>query len=397
MVARITTPASMQETLNYNEHKVKRGVATCIAENHFPRPVHQMSFYDKLEWLQARNELNSRATTKTLHVSLNFDPSEALSNEQLTNIAYDYMQRMGFTEQPYLVYRHNDAGHPHIHILATLIREDGSRIDTHNIARNHSEPARKAIEENYNLVRAENKKQTVENIPAQLVKMMYGKSDTKRTIANVLKQALNMYNYTTLAELNAVLKGFGVVADRGNPDSFTHRKGGLLYRMLDRNGVPAGVPIKASTIAGKPTLGYLEKRFAENKHDRELPRLSLQVTLDRILNTHPATLDALITALAKENITTVLRQNTEGHIYGITFVNHCNRSVFNGSEIGKDYSIARLYKQLGQNSKDLNSQHHDQHLPHGPSILEQMVMPENELTNIPRELLNKRKKKKHKI
>ena len=248
-------------------------MASCIAENHFPKAVPQLNFYDKLHWLRQRNELNSRATTKTLHVSLNFDPSETLSNDQLTNIAHDYMQHIGFAEQPYLVYRHEDAGHPHIHTLATLIREDASRIDTHNIARDRSEPARKTIEVSFNLVRAENKKQLVEKTPVQLLKAVYGKTDTKRAIANVLKQVLSVYNYTTLAELNAVLKGFGVVADRGNPDSFTFRKGGLLYRLLDRDGVPAGVPIKASTIAGKSTLVYLEKRFAENKTDREVPQI----------------------------------------------------------------------------------------------------------------------------
>ncbi len=394
MVARITTPASMRETLSYNEHKVKRGVASCIAENHFPKAVNQLNFYDKLNWLQERNELNSRATTKTLHVSLNFDPSETLSNERLTEIANDYMQRMGFADQPYLVYRHEDAGHPHVHILATLIREDGSRIDTHNIARDRSEPVRKAIEEKYNLVRAENKKLMNEVSHPPLIKAVYGKSDTKRTISNVLKQVLNVYNYTSLAELNAVLKGFGVVADRGNKDSFTYRKGGLLYRLLDRDGAPAGVPIKASTIAGKPTLTCLEKRFEENKSDRELPRLSLQVTLDKILITHPPTLNALTAALERENITTVLRQNAEGRIYGITFVDHRNRSVFNGSEIGKAYSIAGLYKQLTEHAKDLHIATNAHQLSNHPSLLEQMVSIENELTNTPKELLNKRKKRK---
>ncbi len=397
MVARITTPASMQETLNYNEHKVKRGVAVCIAENHFPRAVNQLYFYDKLYWLQERNDLNNRATTKTLHVSLNFDPSETLSNERLTEIANDYMQRMGLADQPYLVYRHDDAGHPHVHILATLIREDGSRIDTHNIARDRSEPARKAIEEKYNLMRAENKKIVNEVSHTPLMKAVYGKSDTKRTISNVLKQVVNVYNYTSLAELNAVLKGFGVVADRGNKDSFTYRKGGLLYRLLDRDRTPAGVPIKASTIAGKPTLAHLEKRFEENRSDRELPRLSLQVTFDKILHTHPPTLNALIAALERENITSVLRQNVEGRIYGITFVDHRNRSVFNGSEIGKAYSIAGLYKQLTERSKNLGASLHEQQLSSHPSLLEQMFLRENELTNTPKELLNKRKKKKRKL
>ena len=393
MVARITTPASTQETLNYNEHKVRRGVAVCIAENHFPYPVDQLHFYDKLRWLQERNSLNGRAATKTLHVSLNFDPSESLTNDRMAEIAHDYMQRMGFADQPYLVYRHHDAGHPHLHIMATLIREDGSRIDTHNIARDGSEPARKAIQEKYNLVRAEKRVTLEEKIPQQLARAVYGKSETKRSIANVLKQVLNTYNYTSLPELNAVLKGFGVMADRGNKDSFTYRQGGLLYRLLDNQGVPTGVPIKASTITGKPTLKDLEKRFEENKFNREILRLSLQVTIDKIVNTQSHNLDTLIAALAKENIVVVLRQNDEGRIYGITFVDHKNKSVFNGSEIGKAYSIAGLYKQFSSKPE------HTRHLQHliAGTLAEQLLLPENELTETPRELNKKRKKKKRKL
>lgn len=394
MVARITTPASMQETLNYNEHKVKRGVAECIAENQFPLPVQRMNFYHKLKWLQERNDLNNRAKTKALHVSLNFDPSESLSNEKLVQIANDYMQRMGLGEQPYLVYRHYDAGHPHMHILATLIRENGSRIDTHNIARDRSEPARKAIEENHGLLRAERKAEKKEQIPAQLTKVIYGKSETKRSIANVLKNVIGVYNYTTLAELNAVLKGFGVMADRGSRDSFTYSKGGLLYRLLDRDGVPTGVPIKASTIAGKPTLASLEKRFTENRFDREIPRLTLQSTLDKILGEHPPTLASLIALLEKQNIATVLRQNAQGRIYGITLVDHRNKSVFNGSEIGKAYSIAGLFKQLNREPILEPQLRNEQYSTLHTSLLEKLFQPEDELTETPRELKRKKKKRK---
>jgi hypothetical protein len=209
----------------------------------------------------------------------------------------------------------------------------------------------------------------------------------------VLKQVLNTYNYTSLPELNAVLKGFGVMADRGNKDSFTYRQGGLLYRLLDNQGVPTGVPIKASTITGKPTLKDLEKRFEENKFNREILRLSLQVTIDKIVNTQSHNLDTLIAALAKENIVVVLRQNDEGRIYGITFVDHKNKSVFNGSEIGKAYSIAGLYKQFSR--KPEHTRHLQQSI--GNTLAEQLLLPENELTETPRELNNKRKKKKRKL
>lgn len=393
MVARITTPASLQETLNYNEHKVRRGVATCIAENHFPYPLHAMNFYRKLHWFEQRNELNQRATTKTIHISLNFDPSESHPKERLTEIANDYMTRIGFGDQPYLVYQHHDAGHPHIHIVATTIRADGSRINTHNIGRNQSEMARKSIEEKYNLVRAGNTNKINEVTPAKLV---YGMSETKRGIANALKQVLGIYNYTSLAELNAVLKEFGVIADRGNKDSFTFRKNGLLYRVLDKDGIPTGVPIKASTFAGKPTLGYLEKRFDQNKKDREIPKLSLRNTLDKILDQHPATLEQLITALKKETIVVVLRQNEEGRIYGITFVDHRNRAVFNGSEIGKQYSIAGLYKQLTQESGSFR-QTSTQTQTNDLSLSEILLRPETDHTNTPQHLIKKRKKRKHKL
>ncbi len=58
------------------------------------------------------------------------------------------MSKIGFGDQPYLVYQHFDARHPHIHIVTTNIKSDGSRIKTHNIGRNQSERARREIENN---------------------------------------------------------------------------------------------------------------------------------------------------------------------------------------------------------------------------------------------------------
>jgi hypothetical protein len=46
----------------------------------------------------------------------------------------------------------------------------------------------------------------------------------------------------------------------------------------------------------------------------------------------------LIKSLEKENIQTVLRRNNEGVIYGITYIDHRTKSVFNGSALGKPYS-----------------------------------------------------------
>src|SRR5205085_2574680 len=95
--------------------------------------------------------------------------------------------KIGFKEQPYLVYQHNDAGHPHVHIVTTNIKEDGKRIDTFNIGRNQSEKARKDLEIKYGLIKAGNKKMQAKNeIHPYVQKLNYGKAETKRSITNIL-------------------------------------------------------------------------------------------------------------------------------------------------------------------------------------------------------------------
>lgn len=79
MVAKITIPKSVEATLNYNEKKVQKGTAQCLQANNYLNEAHTMNFYQKLDGFEKNNRLNKMAATKTLHVSLNFDPSEKLS------------------------------------------------------------------------------------------------------------------------------------------------------------------------------------------------------------------------------------------------------------------------------------------------------------------------------
>lgn len=348
MVARITIPASLTATLNYNEKKVQRKVAACIDAPNFLLDHNKMSFYQKSETFEQRNSLNTRAETKTIHISLNFDPSEKFSNESLNNIAASYMQKMGFGDQPYLVYRHDDAGHPHIHVVSTLIREDGSRINTHDIGKKISEPARKAVEEQFGLIKAEQQKLTEKRVlkPIDISKIAYGKTETKQSIAEVLRYVVSKYNYTSLPELNAALRQYHVMADRGEPGGFIHKHNGLLYTLVDDDGRKIGVPIKASRFSGKYTLKHLEENFIANRELREPFKKLLREKIDQAFTKSPRTLSELVNALRQQHIYTLLRRGEQGNVYGISFVDNENRCVMNGSEVGKTYSIAALQKRL---------------------------------------------------
>ncbi len=315
--------------------------------------VKQLSFNYKLNRLLNQAALNENVTRNSVHVSLNFDPSEKVSNEQLKEIADTYMQKIGFGEQPYLVYQHFDAGHPHIHIVSVKVRADSSRIDTQNIGLNQSEKARKEIEIAYGLVKADNMKmKQYELKSAYTQKVQYGKSDSRRAIANVLDAVLNTYKYTSLPELNAVLKQYNVMADRGSESSRVYQHQGLFYRILDDTGNSIGVPIKASSFYNKPTLKYLEERFPLNEAARLSHKARVKNTIDLAFLKQPKqSLDSLIKTLEKEGINTVLRQNADGIIYGLTYVDHRTKCVFNGSVISKQYSAKGILGRCNEPQK----------------------------------------------
>jgi hypothetical protein len=345
MVAVIKTGHSIRRILNYNEQKVKERVAKCLFAANYAKDAEDLTFHNKLNRLLNQAALNENVTRNSVHISLNFDPSEKLSDEQLKDISETYMQQIGFGEQPYLVYQHHDAGHPHIHIVTIKVRADGSRIDTQNIGRNQSETARKEIEKLFGLLKAEDCKQRQQQglraVNAQRVQ--YGKSATKRAITNVLDVVLNTYKYASLPELNAVLKQYNVLADTGSEGSRIYKNNGLVYRVLDAAGNPTGVPIKASDFYSRPTLKYLQEKFLQNETAKEPYKKRVKNAIDlAFLKRVSLPFHDLIKALQKGGIDTVVRQNEDGVIYGITFVDHTSKCVFNGSALGKQYSSTAL-------------------------------------------------------
>ena len=348
MVAKITIPKSVEAALNYNEKKVQNNVAECLHAANYLSEAKNMNFYQKLNGFEMLNNLNNRATTKTIHISLNFDPSEKLSNVTLIEVANVYMEKIGFGQQPFLVYKHQDAGHPHIHILSTTIREDGSRINTHNIGRNQSEKARKEIEQQYGLIKAERQQELLKYLikPVDTNKVIYGMSETKQSISNVVSAVFSKYKFNSFPEFNAALKQFNVVADRGKEEGRIFKNRGLVYRILDSDGSKVGVPIKASSIACKPILDNLEKKYILYQQLKEPLKQRTKNAIDECMQLSTGSIKNLAALLNEKNIYTVLRQNAEGRLYGITFVDNHNKVVFNGSDLGKGYSVAALQSRL---------------------------------------------------
>jgi hypothetical protein len=351
MVAVIHSSKSVRNVLHYNENKVRLQVAKLIHSSGYAKDAEGLTFSDKIKTFTKRMELNERTKVNTVHISLNFHPGEKLPDSMLRQISESYMSQIGFAAQPYLVYRHNDSAHPHIHIVSTNIRLDGSRIALHNLGKNQSEKARKDIEKNFRLLPAEYTLEVSRDVRKEPIKkVVYSSSNAKgikHEIETILDSILPVYRYTSLAELNAILMQYNVSADGGSSTSRVFRNKGLTYRPIDINGRPVGIPLAASSFKSKPTLSYLQAKFQENKTIRLKHKTRIKNAIDLAIRTNTLrSLGDLKAFLAKENIHIVHRQNAQGRLYGLTYVDHKTKCVFNGSDLGKMYSANAMMLRL---------------------------------------------------
>lgn len=118
MIAKISHGSSLYGVLAYNQLKVEGRHADVLFMNRIIEPVDgrpctvehlSRSFADYLT-------ANRKTEKPVLHISLNPDPKDTLDGERFVRLAEEYMRRMGFGDQPYIVYRHNDIGREHLHV-----------------------------------------------------------------------------------------------------------------------------------------------------------------------------------------------------------------------------------------------------------------------------------------
>jgi len=345
MVARFVNGKNIRGMLHYNENKVAAGEARLLLASGFAGDIDKFSLEQKLQRFEHLTTLNTRVKTNAVHITLNFDEQDKLNNEQLQQITLSYMERIGFGDQPYLVYKHNDAAHTHVHIATINIQPDGSRIDTHGIGWKLSEPARIALEKEYDLVEAKGRKNsnTLTIKPANIEKAIYGKTPTKRAITDIVNAVITTYKFTSLAEFNAILKQFNVIADRGGENTVMRKKGGLIYSLINDKGEQVGIPIKASAIYNKPTLAKLQKEFGQHIEKRKQFKDSLKEIIESVFKQYSAiTKNTFIAELQKQNVNVAFRTNDQGYTYGITYIDNQNKTVFNGSDLGKAYSAKAI-------------------------------------------------------
>ncbi len=133
MVAKINYGSSLYGALAYNGEKVNEGVAKILETNKVFSPAdgtHDISacMQDFMAYMP------SHVLTKkpVIHISLNPHPDDRLTDEQFSAIAREYIEKMGYANQPFIVYKHEDIDRHHLHIVTLAVDERGKKINDGN-------------------------------------------------------------------------------------------------------------------------------------------------------------------------------------------------------------------------------------------------------------------------
>lgn len=270
-----------------------------------------------------------------LHISINPHPEDVLSDSQLSDIAREYMRKLGYGDQPYLVYKHTDIDRHHIHIVGLRVDENGRPLND-KFEHRRSKQITRELEKKYELHPAEKKTRTER---PELKKMDYTAGDVKHQIGNTVKAACYGYRFQSFGEYKALLATYNICAEEVKGEINGKPYQGIVYSAMNDKGEKVGNPVKASRI-GK-SVGYeaVQRRMDKSGEvikDRKLKERTRKIVADAVRNTRSR--KELEQQLRKQGIDVVFRQNDSGRIYGVTFIDHDSRVVLNGSRLGKEYS-----------------------------------------------------------
>ena len=340
MVAKISIGSSLYGAIAYNGEKINEAKGRLLTTNRIYNDGSGTVDINKaMEGVHTFLPPQMKVEKPVVHISLNPHPEDVLTDAELQDIAREYLEKLGFGNQPYLVFKHEDIDRHHLHIVTVRVDENGKCIsDKNNYYR--SKQITRELEKKYGLHDAERR---TRRLDTPLCKVDASAGDVKKQAGNIVKVLNGQYRFQTMGEYRALLSLYNMTVEETHGNVRGREYHGLVYSVTDDMGNKVGNPFKSS-LFGK-SVGYeaVQRKFARSKQeikDRKLAGMTKRTVLSVLEGTYDK--DKFVATLKGKGIDTVLRYTEEGRIYGATFIDHRTGCVLNGSRMGKELSANAL-------------------------------------------------------
>ena len=348
MIAKISATENLGGALGYNFKKVQHNEASVLCVNELREGFDGTYRIDKvLRDMQALIPEKCRAKKTVFHCSLNPHPDEKLSDEQLTQIAKEYMEALGYGKQPYIVFKHNDIAREHIHIVSLRVDGEGKKIND-KFEKRRSKKITDALEKRFGLIPSSKvADKAVEETP----KVDIGKGNIKEQVSNVVRMVMKHYHFCSLGELNTILSVYNLAVEEVKTEFRGKKYEGLVYVPTDDKGDKVSSPIHASDIGRGVGYTAVQNRIQKSKQGIKPLLRILRNKVLQAMRTSPRTEKDLQSRLEEQGLRVVIRKNEGGRIYGITFIDDKVGVALNGSRLGKGYA-ANVFHRYFSNPTD---------------------------------------------
>ena len=335
MIAKISATENLGGALGYNFKKVEKGEANILlAAELYQSKEGRYTMEDVLADMEALIPKNCRTKKTVFHCSLNPHPDEKLSDEQLTQIAKEYMEALGYGNQPYIVFKHNDIAREHIHIVSLRIDGEGKKIND-KFEKRRSKQITDTLERKYDLIPSSKvADKAVEETP----KIDITRGNIKEQVASVVRTVLKHYRFCSLGELNAILSAYNLAVEEVKTEFRGKKYDGLVYVPTDDKGDKASTPIHASDIGRGVGYTAILNRIQKSKQAIKPLIPTIRNKVLQTMRTSPKTEEELRQRLEEQGLRVFIRKNESGRIYGITFIDDKEGIALNGSRLGKGYA-----------------------------------------------------------
>ena len=335
MIAKISATENLGGALGYNFKKVEKGEASILlAAELYQNKEGRYTMEDVLADMEALIPEKCRTKKMVFHCSLNPHPDDKFSDEQLVQVAREYMEALGYGNQPYIVFKHSDIAREHIHIVSLRVDSRGQKIND-KFEKRRSKKITDALERKFGLIPSS---KVTEKAVAETPKVDTIKGNIKEQVANVVRMVLKHYKFCSLGELNAILSKYNLAVEEVKTEFRGKKYDGLVYVPTDDKGGKVSTPINASDIGRGVGYTAVQNRMQKSKQTVKPLIPTIRNKVLQAMRTSPKTEEELRQRLKEQGLCVVIRKNGNGRIYGITFIDDEVGIALNGSRLGKGYA-----------------------------------------------------------
>lgn len=339
---------SVKGTLDYNFRKVLRGLAEVIGFSGLTDDSKKTA--EKIFGIYENR--NIRTDNVSFQISINPNPngpSERLTDEEACTLAQELMAGLGYGEQPFLVFRHEDIERTHYHVVSIRVNEKGRKINDSNEKRKLQKLMKKLSKKyhftigNDDTAKTEKKRRKTDAGPDPVPQIPDKVTEIRQEILNRFDLALQ-YRVQTPKQFAAVAESLGLlVSDLSNGRNSAPC---LSLQLADGSGAKTSAPITETELGSDLSRKLAQHlgRCRQMQTDSLIDRKRIADTIRRRL-AEARDLDDLLARLRKDGITLHFSRTADGEIFGTTIVDHKGKTAYKASEIDRSLS-AKIFKEL---------------------------------------------------